>query len=112
MVVFLYTHPGYRCCSYNISSFFSWNNSKPLHERQNADIKIIIIKTCFMKLNANKKAKTNTSFNDSFNYDKMKLLLNEVYKHSFSEKFKHWLQAYTKTTMEKVWIDIESYHAG
>lgn len=55
--------------------------------------------------------KNTALFNEEFNVAKMRLLISDDHKESFSEKFKNWLQAYTRNTREKVWVDIESYKA-
>jgi nicotinamide riboside kinase len=64
-----------------------------------------------MKHTMNKETNTNISFNENFNCDKMRLLISDDHRKSFSEKFKNWLTAYTQTAREKIWVDIESYKA-
>ena len=64
-----------------------------------------------MEHNTKKETSTNNSFNENFNCDKMRLLLSDDHKESFSEKFKTWLNAYTQSAREKIWVDIESYKA-
>jgi hypothetical protein len=65
-----------------------------------------------MKLSSKPLINGSTPFNENFDCNKMKLLVAGECKESFSEKFKKWLQAYTKTAKEKIWLDIESYHTG
>lgn len=46
-------------------------------------------------------------FNENFDCNKMKSLLTDDSKKSFSEKFSNWIDQYTKGTREKIWMDIE-----
>ncbi|MES2847653.1 MAG: hypothetical protein V4685_01245 [Bacteroidota bacterium] len=65
-----------------------------------------------MERNLNAKANSMAFFNQVFNCDKMRLLITDDRKENFSERFRNWLNAYTKSTKEKIWVDIESYHTG
>lgn len=48
--------------------------------------------------------------NENFNCSKMRSLIVNGNSHlSFSERFRNWINQYTKEAKEKVWIDIESY---
>ena len=62
-----------------------------------------------MENNTNHQRNISASFNENFNCDKMRSLISDDQKESFSEKFKNWLHAYTRNNREKVWVDIESY---
>lgn len=63
------------------------------------------------KLNA--KANEGGAFNSVFNCNKMRSLISDDnHSQSFTERFRTWLQSYTKDTREKIWLDIESYNAG
>jgi hypothetical protein len=55
------------------------------------------------------KKSTPASFNENFDCNKMKSLLLDNSSTSFGEKFKQWLDAYTKAAREKIWTDIEYY---
>ena len=51
------------------------------------------------------------AFNEKFNCNKMKSLLSDDSKRSFSEKFSNWIDQYTKTSREKIWMDIEYFRS-
>lgn len=56
--------------------------------------------------------KLHSSFNENFDCNKMKSLLMNNPKASFGEKFKNWLDIYTKIAKEKIWTDIEYYKSS
>lgn len=64
-----------------------------------------------MEHNTNNQKNSAGSFDWDFNFNQTRSLISDDHKENFSEKFKNWLQAYTRTTREKVWVDIESYNA-
>lgn len=51
------------------------------------------------------------AFNENFDCNKMKSLLSDNSKLSFSEKFSNWVDQYTKGTREKIWMDIEYFRS-
>ena len=63
-----------------------------------------------MERNEQKKDLLN-SLNESFDCIKMKNLIMNDSEQSFNQKFKGWLDAYTKTAKEKIWTDIEYYRS-
>jgi hypothetical protein len=64
-----------------------------------------------MENNSNNQTNMAASLNENFDVAKMRSLISDDHSQSFSEKFKHWLRAYTHTSKEKIWVDVESYKA-
>jgi hypothetical protein len=60
-----------------------------------------------MEHSSNHEITTPISFNENFDCNKMKSLISDNSKESFSEKFSNWINQYTKGTREKIWMDIE-----
>ena len=53
----------------------------------------------------------HVAFTENFDCNKMKSLLSDNSKLSFSEKFSNWVDQYTKGTREKIWMDIEYFRS-
>jgi hypothetical protein len=54
---------------------------------------------------------TPASVNENFDCNKMKSLLGDNTHRSFSERFSNWINHYTKSKREKIWMDIEYYRS-
>ena len=64
-----------------------------------------------MEHSSNYETSKAISFNENFDCNKMKSLLSDNSKLSFSEKFSNWVDQYTKGTREKIWMDIEYFRS-
>lgn len=58
------------------------------------------------------EAKQAALLNENFDCNKMRSLIMHGNSHlSFSERFRNWINQYTKEAKEKIWVDIESYRS-
>lgn len=58
------------------------------------------------------EARQTAFLNENFDCNKMRsLIMHGDSNQSFSERFRNWINQYTKEAREKIWVDIESYRS-
>jgi hypothetical protein len=58
------------------------------------------------------EAKQPAFLNENFNCNKTKsLIMPGNSNQSFTDRFRTWINQYTKEAKEKIWLDIESYRS-